>query len=177
MKIGIVIGSVREGRLGERVASWVQKRLTAQSRIEVEVLDLKSYPLPFYDEAQEPSKIIGPYQSEVANKWVDKVAEMDGFVIIAPEYNHGYSAVLKNSLDYLSTQLNNKPAIFVSYSTGPIGGARAVEQLRQVVANLKLIVTGAIHIGKAQEVLSEHGDLLSGHYNEMLDKQLESVIK
>lgn len=177
MRIGIIIGSVRKGRLGKRVASWVQKRLSLHSGIEIEILDLKNYPLPFYDEDQEPSKMIGPYQSEVANKWVAKVAEMDGFVIVIPEYNHGYSAVLKNALDYLSSQFNKKQAIFVSYSTGPIGGARAVEQLRQVVASLKLVVTGAIHIGKAQEVLSEDGELLSGHYNEMLDKQIESMDK
>ncbi|GAC1413034.1 MAG: hypothetical protein NVSMB66_3860 [Candidatus Doudnabacteria bacterium] len=178
MKIGIILGSIRKGRLGERVALWAQKRLAAHQGIEAVMLDLKEYPLPFYDQAEQPSKMEGPYESDVANKWAAKVSEMEGFIIVTPEYNHGYPAVLKNALDYLYAPWNNKPVSFVSYSTGPIGGARVVEQLRQIAPTLKLtVLIEAMHLGQAQETLNAEGDLQSGPYNEIFDKQIKSMLE
>lgn len=177
MKIGVILGSTRKGRLGERVSLWVQKRLALQKDIEAVMIDLKDYPLPFYEQPEEPAKIQGSYENEVANKWAAKISEMDGFIIVTPEYNHGYSGVLKNALDYLYKPWNGKPVSFVSYSTGPIGGARAVEQLRPVATWLRMVVLPeAMHFGQAQLVLSEDGELQSGPFNEIFEKQIASML-
>jgi NAD(P)H-dependent FMN reductase len=178
MKIGVILGSVRKGRLGERVAHLVMNRLAAQEGVEAELLDLSEYPMPFYNEALNPFQITGPYEDEVANRWAAKIKETEAFVIVTPEYNHGYSAVLKNALDYLYSQWYDKPVLFVSYSNGIIGGARVVEQLRQVVSHLKLVaLQEALHISKANEVLTETGEVTTGPIATILDKQLTQLVK
>ncbi len=138
MKIAIILGSTRKNRQGERVALWVYDFARKQNNFEVELLDLNDWPLPFYDEPVSPTKINGNYTSEVARKWSAKIKEFDGYIIVTPEYSHGYPAVLKNALDYLYTEWNNKPVAFVSYSGGPGAGIRAVEQLRQVAIELQM---------------------------------------
>lgn len=176
MNIALILASVREGRLGERVGRWAYRRLSQVSGIEAELLDLKEYPLPFYTEPEEPVDKKGDFANPTANRWRDAIARQDGFVIVTPEYNHGYPPALKNALDYLYAPWNDKPALFVSYSTGMVGGARCVEQLREVAANLRLIdLPTAVHIGKAQEVFDEQGNVLSGPFDGLLDKQLADL--
>lgn len=178
MNIAVILGSTRQGRSGERVARFVHRRLSLQSDVKAELLDLRDYPLPYYEEAEIPSEVSGDYASEVANRWRDKVAAQDGFIIVTPEYNHGYSAVLKNALDYLYLPWVDKPVSFVSYSSGPVGGARVVEQLRQVVSNLKLIdLSGALHLGRVKDILDEEGNVLNGPFEQLLDKQIGETIE
>src|ERR1041385_8924474 len=114
-KIGIVLGSTRPGRNGEQVAKWVLDVAARRDTngVEFELVDLADYPLPHLDEAIPPS--LGQYQNEHTKKWAEKVAWFDGFVFVTPEYNHSTSGVLKNAIDYLYKEWNNKAVGFVSY--------------------------------------------------------------
>jgi NAD(P)H-dependent FMN reductase len=134
VRIGIIIGSTRPNRNGEQVAKWVYDVAARRSDAEFELVDLRDYPLPHLDEPLPPA--MGQYQNEHTRQWADKIASFDGFVIVTPEYNHSTSGVLKNAIDYLYAEWNNKAVGFVSY--GSVGGARAVEHLRLVAGELQL---------------------------------------
>ena len=133
-RIGIILGSTRPNRNGEQVASWVYDIASRRSDAEYELVDLRDYPLPHLDEPLPPA--MGQYQNEHTKAWADKIASFDGFVIVTPEYNHGTSGVLKNAIDYLYAEWNNKAVGFVSY--GSVGGARAAEHLRLVAGELQM---------------------------------------
>ena len=134
MRIGIILGSTRPNRIGEQVATWVLEHAAGRDDAEFELVDLREHPLPHLDEPMPPS--LGQYQNEHTRRWAAKIASFDGFVIVTPEYNHGPSGVLKNALDFLYAEWNNKAVGFVSY--GNAGGARAVEQLRMAAAELQM---------------------------------------
>ena len=133
-RIGIILGSTRPNRNGEQVAKWVYDIASRRSDAEFELVDLRDYPLPHLDEPLPPS--MGQYQNEHTRQWADKIASFDGFVIVTPEYNHSTSGVLKNAIDFLYAEWNNKAVGFVSY--GGVGGARAAEHLRLVAAELQM---------------------------------------
>jgi NAD(P)H-dependent FMN reductase len=133
-RIGIILGSTRPNRNGEQVAKWVYDIASRRSDAEYELVDLRDYPLPHLDEPLPPS--LGQYQNEHTKAWADKIASFDGYVIVTPEYNHGTSGVLKNAIDYLYAEWNNKAVGFVSY--GSVGGARAAEHLRLVAGELQM---------------------------------------
>lgn len=132
----VVLGSTRNGRFGDRVADWFMERATGREDLTAELVDLRDWPLPFFDQPTPP--MAGGYTDEAQRRWAEKVASADGYVFVTPEYNHGYPAVLKNALDHLYAEWNDKPAAFVGYG-GPGGGIRAVEQLRQVVVELQMV--------------------------------------
>ncbi|MDR7277329.1 NADPH-dependent FMN reductase [Catenuloplanes atrovinosus] len=134
IRIGIILGSTRPNRNGEQVANWVLDNAKQRSDAEYELVDLRDYPLPHLDEAIPPS--MGKYQNDHTKKWAAKIASFDGYVIVTPEYNHSTSGVLKNAIDYLFAEWNNKAVGFVSY--GSVGGARAVEHLRLIAGELKM---------------------------------------
>lgn len=134
MKIAIVLGSTRPGRAGEAVAKWVYEIARKRSDAEYELVDIADYHLPLLDEPVPPSQ--GKYSKEHTKRWSAKIAEFDGFVFVTPEYNHGPSGALKNALDFLYAEWNNKAAGFVSY--GSAGGTRAVEQLRLIMGELQI---------------------------------------
>jgi NAD(P)H-dependent FMN reductase len=134
VRIGIILGSTRPNRNGEQVARWVYDVASRRSDAEFELVDLRDYPLPHLDEPLPPA--MGQYQNEHTRQWADKIASFDGFVIVTPEYNHSTSGVLKNAIDYLYAEWNNKAVGFVSY--GSVGGARAVEHLRLVAGELQM---------------------------------------
>jgi len=133
-RIGIILGSTRPNRNGEQVARWVYDIASRRDDAEFELVDLRDYPLPHLDEPLPPS--MGQYQNEHTRQWADKIASFDGFVFVTPEYNHSTSGVLKNAIDYLYAEWNNKAAGFVSY--GAVGGARAAEHLRLVAGELQM---------------------------------------
>lgn len=136
LNIKVIVGSTRPDRFSEKVAPWVMEGLKGKDWIATELLDLRDYPMPFFEETVSPSMAKEPYQNEVVGRWRDKITEADGFIIVTPEYNHGYPAVLKNALDYVYKEWNNKPVGFVSY--GSVGGARSIEQLRLVAIELQM---------------------------------------
>jgi NAD(P)H-dependent FMN reductase len=142
-KIGIVIGSTRPTRFGERPAAWIHGIARQRTDLDFELIDLRDYPLPLFNEPGSPAW--GPIKNEVAQRWAAKLAGLDGFILVTPEYNHGTSAVLKNALDYAYNEFVRKPVAFVGY--GGVGGARAVEHLRLVAAELQMAsVRNAVHI-------------------------------
>jgi NAD(P)H-dependent FMN reductase len=133
-RIGIILGSTRPNRNGEQVAKWVYDIASRRDDAEFELVDLRDYPLPHLDEPLPPS--MGQYQNEHTRQWADKIGSFDGFVFVTPEYNHSTSGVLKNAIDYLYAEWNNKAVGFVSY--GSVGGARAAEHLRLVAGELQM---------------------------------------
>jgi NAD(P)H-dependent FMN reductase len=133
-RIGIILGSTRPNRNGEQVAKWVYEIAAGRSDAEYELVDLRDYPLPHLDEPLPPS--MGQYQNDHTKAWAAKIASFDGFVFVTPEYNHSTSGVLKNAIDFLYAEWNNKAVGFVSY--GSVGGARAAEHLRLVAGELQM---------------------------------------
>jgi NAD(P)H-dependent FMN reductase len=134
LKIAIILGSTRPGRNGKAVADWVVEKASARTGADYELIDLLDYPLPHLDEALPPS--MGAYAGEHTKAWAAKIAAYDGFIFVTPEYNHSTSGVLKNAIDYLYGEWNNKVAAFVSY--GALGGARAIEHLRGISSELQM---------------------------------------
>jgi NAD(P)H-dependent FMN reductase len=134
MRIGIILGSTRPGRNGEAVAKWTYEIASQRTDAEYELVDIAEYDLPLLDEPVPPS--MGQYSKEHTKRWAAKIASFDGFVFVTPEYNHGISGALKNALDFLFAEWNNKAAGFVGY--GSAGGARAVESLRLVMGELMI---------------------------------------
>ena len=133
-KIGIILGSTRPGRNGEAVAKWVLELASQRTDAEFELVDLLDYKLPHLDEAVPPS--LGQYSQPHTLAWAEKIASFDGFLMVTPEYNHSTSGALKNAIDFLFKEWNNKAVGFVSY--GSAGGARAVEHLRLVAGELMM---------------------------------------
>ena len=133
-KIAIILGSTRPGRNGEAVARWVLQQAATRTDADFELVDLRDHPLPHLDEAVPAS--MGMYAQPHTKAWAATIAAYDGFVFVTPEYNHGTTGVLKNAIDYLYAEWNNKAAGFVSY--GSSGGARAVEHLRLIMGELQV---------------------------------------
>lgn len=133
-KIGIILGSTRPGRNGEAVARWVHEVAARRTDAEFEIVDLLDYELPVLDEPYPAS--LGNYTRPHTGPWAEKIASLDGFVIVTPEYNRSVPGALKNAIDYLYAEWNNKAAALVGY--GGVGGARAIEHLRLVLAELQV---------------------------------------
>jgi NAD(P)H-dependent FMN reductase len=131
-KIAIILGSTRPGRVGEAVARWVHQIAVRRTDAQYELIDVKDFNLPLLDEPVPPSR--GQYSKPHTKAWAAKIDSFDGFVFVTPEYNHGTPAALKNAIDFLYREWNNKAAGFVGY--GSAGGVRAVESLRLVMGEL-----------------------------------------
>jgi NAD(P)H-dependent FMN reductase len=145
VKIKVIVGSTRQGRFSEKPAQWIFEETKKLDGVEAELLDLRDYQIPFLDDQTPPSMAKGQYTNKIIKKWAKKINDGDAFIIVTPEYNHGYSAVLKNALDVIYPEWNRKPVGFVSY--GSALGARSVEQLRQVAVELQMApIRNAIHI-------------------------------
>jgi NAD(P)H-dependent FMN reductase len=172
-RIGIILGSTRPGRLGEQVAKWVFDLASRRTDAEYELIDLLDFPLPHLDEAMPPS--LGNYQNDHTKAWAAKIASFDGFVVVTPEYNHSTSGVLKNAIDYLYAEWNNKAVGFVSYGT--VGGARAVEHLRLVAGELQMAdVRQQVTLPLATE-FENYSVLKPGDYNlPALETLLDQVV-
>jgi NAD(P)H-dependent FMN reductase len=146
-RIGIVLGSTREGRFGDRPANWIHEIAKQRTDLAFELIDLRDHPLPFFNEPMSPAW--APVKNEAALRWADKLATLDGLIVVTPEYNHGPSAVLKNAFDYAYKEFIRKPIGFVGY--GGVGAARAVEQLRLTAIELQMApVRHAVHIGMVE---------------------------
>lgn len=169
MKIVIIIGSTREGRAGPRVAEWVAS--TIKSQHEVTILDLASYQLPFYDSPKPPSELSGEYPYEQVGRWSADITKAEAVIFIAPEYNHGIAAPLKNAIDWLWNEWQDKPAAIVSYSNGIGGGLRGAEQLKLILSAVGMRLT-QFHAS----IGSVHPDIPETA-KEPISKQLHSIVK
>src|SRR5258706_16373734 len=135
--ISVIVGSTRKGRFSEKPAHWIFHHLTKRSGVDARILDLRDFPMPFFDQPVTPATPgRAPFEHEVVQKWTAAIGQSDGFVFVTPEYNYGPSAVLKNAIDWVYPEWHRKPICFVSY--GSIGGARGVQQLRLTVVELQL---------------------------------------
>lgn len=162
IKLKIIVGSTRPNRFSEKATGWLTGFAKKQPEFDVEVLDLREYPLPYFEEPQSPSGMKrDDFKNETVRKWWDKIEEGEAYLAVAPEYNHGYSAVLKNAFDYVYTPWNNKPIAFASY--GSVGGGRSVEQMREVAVELQMApIRAAVHIQSPWNLLDERGELKAG---------------
>ncbi len=174
LRLAIVIGSVRPNRFADHPALWITEIAKKRGDFEVELIDLKDYPMPLFNEEASPA--YAPSENEVAQRWQKKMAEFDAYVFTAAEYNRGPTAVLKNALDYAYDEWNQKPVSFVGY--GAVGGARAIEQLRLNVIELQMApIRNAVHIqwpvylavAKEGKSLSDF-DFLQQSAKDMLDQ-------
>lgn len=181
--IYIIVGSIREVRVGIKIADWIlglaKVYVTANNiaDIEFELVDLKDWPLPMFA-LGSPKYEYGKYKDEMQIKWSEKIKAASGFIIVTPEYNHGYSSVLKNALDYLYHEWGDKPVSFVGY--GGMGGVRAIQQLKQVALELKLKPTFAeVDISRVWDALDESGvpkpEYVYGDPNSMFKELIERV--
>jgi NAD(P)H-dependent FMN reductase len=148
LRVAIIVGSTRPGRKAEAVAHWVHEIARKRGDAAYEVVDIQAFNLPLLNEPVPPS--LGQYSQPHTKAWAATIATFDAFVFVTPEYNHGTSGALKNALDYLYREWNNKAAGFVGY--GSAGGARAVEQLRLVMGELQVADV------RAQVMLSLYAD-------------------
>lgn len=143
MTILVILGSVREGRMALPVGKWVMDQAAHRADISCELVDLLDWNLPFFPHSRPPAA--GSYTDPLQIEWGRKIASADGYILVAPEYNHSASAVLKNALDTVFAEWNRKPVSFVAY--GMAGGARSVEQLRMASIALNMApLAGAVHL-------------------------------
>jgi NAD(P)H-dependent FMN reductase len=144
--ISVIVGSTRQARFSEKPAQWIFQQLEKRGGIDARLLDLRDFPMPFFDQPVPPA-MPGrpPYENEVVKKWTAEIARSDGFIFVTPEYNYGTAAVLKNAIDWVYPEWNRKAAAFVSY--GSAVGARSVQQLRETAIELQLApVRFSVHI-------------------------------
>jgi len=161
--ISVIVGSTRQARFSEKPAHWVLQHLKNRAGVDTLLLDLRNFPMPFFDQPVPPAMPgRAPYENEVVKRWTAEIARSDGFVFVTPEYNYGPPAVLKNALDWVYPEWNRKAAAFVSY--GGAAGTRSVQQLRETAIELQLVpIRSSVHIPAA--VLWTHfqgGDVNAG---------------
>lgn len=159
MRLQIIVGSTRPERVSNRLAKWAAKEAQKLEGIKTEILDLADYGLPFFDEPISPQYNPERKPNPAAQKWLDKLAQADAYMLITPEYNRSYPAVLKNALDYVDFQMAKKPVALLAH--GSTGGAQAVAHLRGAIAGLQTftIPKAVYFIGRAGELIDEAGNL------------------
>ncbi len=154
-RIAIIIGSTRAARIADKPAQWILKQAKARGDFEVELVDLRDHPMPFFNEAGSDKEV--PSQSPEARRWQQTVAAFDGFIFVVCEYNHSITGVLKNALDQAYTEWNRKAFTAIGY--GAVGAARAIEHLRLIGLELQMVSTfQTVHISGGDFVaISEQG--------------------
>lgn len=173
MKLYIIIGSIRPTQTGEKIAKHIKAMIDKRPEVNTEIVDIATYNLPFY-KGEIPAYREGEITDPVLKRWSDKIKQASGYIIVSPVYNAGYPASLKNALDSLYKEWNNKPVAFIGYSGGSSGGASMIAQLRQVVDELKMIPVAAdIKIPHSWKAFNEQGDLVN---SDAIEKELNTII-
>ena len=176
-KIGVIISSTRPTRFGEKPAKWILEHAKARGDIDVELVDLRDYPLPLFD--APASDFWMPTPNEVAAKWQAKLNEFDGYIIVTAEYNRSITGALKNAIDWAYKPFVRKAVAFVGY--GSVGGARAIEHLRNIMVELQAVpVRQAIHIGGSDFVPIMFGqktwDETKGNFDQFVPDVLDNLV-
>jgi NAD(P)H-dependent FMN reductase len=170
-KLLVVIASTRPGRVGLPVGRWFDGQVRAHGAFEVEVADLLELDLPFMDEPNHPR--LGEYSHQHTKDWSAKVKAADAFAFVTPEYNYGFTAPLKNAIDYLHTEWQYKPVGFVSYG-GVAGGTRAVQMLKQVLTTLKMTpLFEAVTVPFVAQFIDEEGNFVA---NETIEQAAQAML-
>lgn len=176
LNIPVILGSVREGRMSIHPAQLVVEKLEALGH-RTQLVDFKELPLPFLDTPKEPSEYKKDYPNENAKKWSSIADAADGFVVVTPEYNHGYPAVLKNAFDWLYPEFYRKAVGFVGVSSGKVGGARAIEQLRPIMENFGMFaVRETVMFGPVKDAFNLEGQLMDETFHKKIDSMLQSLL-
>ena len=176
-KIAIIIGSTRKARFADKPAAWLLERARERHDMEFELVDLRDFDLPLFDEAA--SNLWAPSSDERAVAWQRKIGEFDGYIFLTAEYNRSITGALKNALDQAYVEWNRKPAAAMGY--GGVGGARAVEHLRNIAVELQMVpLRNAVHLGAGEFMkvspmggnadMSEVSAVLEPSLNAMLDE-------
>ena len=175
LNIPVILGSVRQGRASFFPAKLMLEKLKALGA-QSQLVDFKEMPLPFFDSALMPVAMKGVYPYSNAQKWSEIALAADAFVIVTPEYNHGYPAVIKNALDWLYREFEKKPFGLVGVSDGSYGGARALEQLRPIIENFgAFAIRETVNFTKAPSMFNENGKLVDESYLKRIDNFLKSL--
>jgi len=177
-QLKIILGSTRKGRTSDKIGNALKQIADKRSDLNTEILDLNEFNLPFLNDETPPASrktITDP----VVKKWADKIAQADAFIIVVPEYNSGYPGVLKNALDSLYQEWNNKPVAFVGFSGGPSGGANAIAQLHEVALALQMKpIEIVIKVPTAWKAFDEKRNLvhpsIASDLNRMIDQLKKS---
>lgn len=174
LNIPIILGSVREGRKSEAPARYIVDKVKAAGHAS-ELVDFKKMPLPFYDAPTVPVVYFKTkYPNDNAEKWSQIARAADAFIIVSPEYNHGYTAVIKNALDWGYLEFEKKAFGLVGVSNGPTAGARMIENLRPIIENFGAVaMRETIMIGPVEKYFAEDGSLLDSG----LDKKIDGLLK
>jgi NAD(P)H-dependent FMN reductase len=173
--IQVIIASTRPARFGEKPAAWVMQRISERSDLRAQLVDLRDHPLPFFDQDAPAAYTLREYPNEAIARWGRSVDEADGFVVVTPEYNHGYPASLKNAIDHIFPEFHRKPLMCVGY--GNVGGARAIEQLRLVSVELEMApLRHAIHILPELMVPAMNADPFDPEIFAPLDGKLDVAV-
>jgi NAD(P)H-dependent FMN reductase len=161
VRIAVVVGSTRPGRIGDRVYRFVMRKAALVGGAEFVVVDLADHPMPFFDEPVAPLSNRDRQVSPVVRRWLNAMEAADGYVFLTPEYNHAPPAVLKNALDFLATEVLGKPAAILSYSTTAHGGILAGQQLRLVLSKAGMLpLPKSLPLARADRLLGEAGELI-----------------
>lgn len=177
MNIVVVCGSVRQNRRTILPSRYINTKLSQMGHESV-LVDFTELPLQFVNSDPTPSNLHKQYPDENVQKWSGIADAADGFVLVTPEYNHSYSAVLKNALDWLYPEFNDKPALLVGVSNGLNGGLRAIEALRPVAANFALYdLQGAVIVRQVQNAFDADGMILDEKLAGQIEKSLQTLVK
>jgi NAD(P)H-dependent FMN reductase len=172
-RIGVILGCTRPGRMGEQVARWVMERATQRDDAAFDLIDLADHPLPHLSEPLPPA--LGQYEQAHTLEWAATIAQYDGFIIVTPEYNHSTSGVLKNAIDHLYGEWNNKALGVVSY--GGAGGVRAAEHLRLIAGELQMADVRTNVALSLHSDFVNYADLAPGpHQVQMLGTLIDEVV-
>lgn len=176
LNIPVILGSVREGRKSYFPAKFMAEKLKSAGA-ETQLVDFKELPLPFINSPKEPAEYEKKYPDANVQKWSGIADAADGFVLVAPEYNYGYSAVLKNALDWLYPELRYKAFGFVGVSSGAVGGARAIAQLRGVIGSFNSFdIRENVMFGPVAKIFDEQGNLLDQSFLKKTDGFVKSLM-
>lgn len=175
LRLQIIIGSTRPGRFADKPVAWLKDRLEGRDDFELDVLDLRDYPLPFFESATSPARSLREYPNDDIAKLGKRFDAADGYIAVTSEYNHGYPASLKNAMDTVFPEFNKKPMTFVGY--GNAGGARAIEQLRLVSVEFEMApLRRAVHIFPDLMLPAMTAEEFTPEIFESLDPRLEMMI-
>ncbi len=145
LDLAVILGSTRQGRFGEKPARWIFGELSKRNTVKAEFLDLRDYPMPFFDQSVPPGWITEPYRHDAVARWTAKIAAQDGFIVVAPEYNRSVGGEMKNAFDWVYKEWNQKAIGFVGY--GSVGGGRAIEHMRLIAVELQMVpIRAAVHL-------------------------------
>lgn len=181
MRLAILTSSARPESRGQQISKWVQSVTSKNQRVTLEIINTATLGLPFYNEHMSPfamKRNNQDYTNPAGKAWAERVRGFDGFIFLVAEYNHGYTSLLKNAIDWVGPEWVDKPVGFISYSTTLTGGARAVEQLRQVVVEVSLVqVANALHFPNVSAAFDDTGAPVHPSANDNLNKMLDELYR